>query len=103
VITALIQALNAIGALFLVMALSRGKAIIVAPCTNALAPVLTIVLSLIIMATVPSWYSTIGILLALGGSTLMVYSEERQGATPRTSGQCEPSRTTANGNKGGGF
>lgn len=79
-ITAGIQALNAIGALFLVMALSRGKAIIVAPCTNALAPVLTIVLSLLIAATVPSWYSAIGMLLALGGSTLMVYSEERQGA-----------------------
>ena len=48
------QLLNAVGALFLVMALSRGKASIVAPVTNALAPVLTIVLSLIVYQTLPS-------------------------------------------------
>jgi uncharacterized membrane protein len=34
------------GLLFLVMALSRGKASIVAPTTNALAPVLTVLISL---------------------------------------------------------
>jgi drug/metabolite transporter (DMT)-like permease len=76
------QILNAVGALFLVMALSRGKAVIVAPCTNALAPVLTIVLSLIVYSTLPSIYSFIGVLLALTGSTLMVYSEEKRGSQP---------------------
>ncbi|MEP7091825.1 MAG: DMT family transporter [Nocardioidaceae bacterium] len=70
------QLLNAIGALFLVMALSRGKATIVAPVTNALAPVLTIVLSLIVFQTLPSVYAFIGIVLAIGGSTFMVYSDE---------------------------
>ncbi|MFD9735302.1 DMT family transporter [Umezawaea sp. NPDC059074] len=74
------QLLNAVGALFLVMALSRGKAAIVAPVTNALAPVLTIVLSLIAYQTLPTVYALIGIVLALGGSTLMVYADESRGA-----------------------
>jgi drug/metabolite transporter (DMT)-like permease len=77
-LTTATQLLNAVGALFLVMALSRGKAVIVAPCTNALAPVLTIVLSLAFYGTLPSLASFTGIVLALVGSTLMVYSEERR-------------------------
>ncbi|MDW5377525.1 DMT family transporter [Halomonas sp. HP20-15] len=77
-LTTITQLLNAFGALFLVMALSRGKAVIVAPCTNALAPVLTIVLSLTFYGVLPSLYSFIGIVLALVGSTLMVYSEEKE-------------------------
>ncbi|MGH3322650.1 MAG: DMT family transporter [Streptosporangiaceae bacterium] len=72
------QILNAIGALFLVMALSRGKAAIVSPTTNALAPVLTIILSLAVYQTLPNTWNTIGIVLALVGSTLMVYSDEKQ-------------------------
>ena len=78
-LTAATQVLNAVGALFLVMALSRGKASIVAPVTNALAPVLTIILSLIIYQTLPSSFQTIGIVLALAGSTLMVYADEKRG------------------------
>jgi drug/metabolite transporter (DMT)-like permease len=77
------QLLNAVGALFLVMALSRGKATIVAPVTNALAPVLTIVLSLAVYQTLPSVYGFIGIILAIGGSTLMVYADESE-AEPAT-------------------
>lgn len=76
-ITAATQVLNAVGALFLVMALSRGKAIIVAPCTNALAPVLTAIISLLLYQTLPTAYALIGIILAITGSTIMVYSEEK--------------------------
>lgn len=78
-LTAGTQILNAIGALFLVMALSRGKATIVAPTTNALAPALTIVISLIAYQTLPTPYGAVGIVLALVGSTLMVYSDEKRG------------------------
>jgi drug/metabolite transporter (DMT)-like permease len=78
-LTAGTQILNAVGALFLVMALSRGKASIVAPTTNALAPALTIIVSLIAYRTLPSVYGAIGIVLALVGSTLMVYSDEKRG------------------------
>ncbi len=78
-LTAGTQILNAIGALFLVMALSRGKATIVAPTTNALAPALTIIVSLAAYQTLPSPYGAVGIVLALIGSTLMVYSDEKRG------------------------
>jgi drug/metabolite transporter (DMT)-like permease len=78
-LTAGTQLLNAVGALFLVMALSRGKASIVAPTTNALAPALTIIVSLIAYQTLPSPYGAAGIVLALVGSTLMVYSDEKRG------------------------
>jgi drug/metabolite transporter (DMT)-like permease len=80
-LTAGTQVLNAIGALFLVMALSRGKASIVAPTTNALAPTLTIIVSLIAYQTLPTPYGAIGMVLALVGSTLMVYSDEKRGET----------------------
>jgi drug/metabolite transporter (DMT)-like permease len=78
-LTAVTQVLNAVGALFLVMALARGKASIVAPTTNALAPALTVVISLIAYQTLPTPYGAIGIVLALVGSTLMVYSDEKRG------------------------
>ncbi|MEV7098650.1 DMT family transporter [Amycolatopsis sp. NPDC051045] len=81
-LTAITQLLNAVGALFLVMAMSRGKASIVAPVTNALAPVLTIVLSLIVFRTLPTGFQLGGIVLALVGSSLMVYSSEKTGEAP---------------------
>lgn len=86
------QLLNAVGALFLVMALSRGKATIVAPTTNALAPALTILLSLAVYATLPSPFAAIGILLAIGGSTLMVYSDEKRGEDLTTGADPGPAR-----------
>ncbi|MCS7480499.1 DMT family transporter [Umezawaea endophytica] len=76
-LTAVTQLLNAVGALFLVMAMSRGKASIVAPVTNALAPVLTIVLSLVVFGASPTGFQLAGIVLALVGSTLMVYRSEK--------------------------
>lgn len=79
VLTGGTQLLNAVGALALVMALSRGKASIVAPVTNALAPVLTIILSLAVYQTLPSAFGAAGIVLALVGSTLMVYADEKRG------------------------
>ncbi|KAA0099969.1 DMT family transporter [Mycolicibacterium sp. P1-18] len=84
------QILNAIGALFLVMALARGKASIVAPTTNALAPALTVIISLVAYQTLPTPYGAIGIVLALVGSTLMVYADERRGEAP-TAAVLEPS------------
>jgi uncharacterized membrane protein len=81
-LTAVTQVLNAVGALFLVMALARGKASIVAPTTNALAPALTVIISLIAYQTLPTPYGAIGIVLALVGSTLMVYADEKRGEAP---------------------
>ena len=61
------------------MVLSRGKASIVAPTTNALAPVLTVLISLAVYQTLPSIYGALGIVLAIVGSTLMVYGDEKRG------------------------
>lgn len=49
----MIQSLNALGALFLVYALRFGKAIIVVPMTS-LAPVITIIISLVIYTNIPN-------------------------------------------------
>ncbi|MEJ5946000.1 EamA family transporter [Pseudokineococcus basanitobsidens] len=90
VLTAGTQLLNAVGALFLVMALTRGRASVVSPVTNALAPVLTVVLSLVVFQTLPSPYGAVGIVLALVGSTLMVYSDEKSGESAVTEGASRP-------------
>lgn len=66
-----IQLLNAVGALFLVYAFRYGKAIIVSPMTNAGSPMITIVLSLIIYATIPHFIIIIAMVLALMAIFLM--------------------------------
>lgn len=58
-----IQVLNSIGALSLVCAMRTGKAMVVAPMT-ALAPVITVVLSLLIYEVRPDWAQATGIVLA---------------------------------------
>ncbi|HPT14899.1 MAG TPA: DMT family transporter, partial [Bacteroidales bacterium] len=63
-LAALVHVLNSIGALTLVYALRYGKAIIVVPMTG-LAPVITIVLSLILYAVFPGMMLTIGLVLAV--------------------------------------
>jgi drug/metabolite transporter (DMT)-like permease len=52
-LTAIIQMLNAVGALCIVYAFRYGKAIVVSPLTNAVAPVITVVLSLLIYRVMP--------------------------------------------------
>ena len=94
------QLLNAVGALFLVMALSRGKASVVAPTTNVLAPVLTIILSLILFQTLPTLFAAIGIVLALAGSTLIVYGDEKRGEVTDEE-QVEAGETRGSGEAGG--
>jgi len=70
-LSALIQVLNAIGALTLVYAFRYGKAIIVSPLTNAGAPVITIILSLIIYAFIPHIVILIGMIIAVIAIFLM--------------------------------
>ncbi len=71
-LTALIQVLNAIGALMLVYAIRYGKVIIVTPMTNALAPVITIVLSLILYAVLPHIIIIFGMVIALIAIFLLI-------------------------------
>ena len=72
-----VQLLNAVGALCLVYAFRYGKAILVAPITTALSPVLTVGLSLLIYSTIPEFYTWIGISLALIAAALMSISEAK--------------------------
>jgi drug/metabolite transporter (DMT)-like permease len=80
--TAAIQVLNAIGALTLVYAFRYGKAIVVAPLTNAGAPLVTAALALIFASVVPGPLKVLGLVLALVASLLLVLEPERDPATP---------------------
>jgi drug/metabolite transporter (DMT)-like permease len=74
-LAAMIMILNSIGALCLVYALRYGKAIIVSPMINALAPVLTVVLSLIIYAVIPHPVIATGMILAPLAAFVMAREE----------------------------
>ena len=76
--TAGIQILNAIGALTLVYAFRHGKAIVVAPLTNAGAPLVTAVLALAFAGAVPGPLKILGLALALVASLLLVLEPEKQ-------------------------
>lgn len=66
----LIQALNAVGFLFFAYAIRFGKAIIVVPMM-ALAPVVTVILSLVLYAIIPHLIISTGMVLAFIGIYLM--------------------------------
>jgi len=78
--TAGIQLLNAVGALTLVYAFRYGKAIVVAPLTNAGAPLVTAILALVFAGAVPGPLKILGLALALIASLLLVMEPERPAA-----------------------
>ena len=63
--TGLIQILNAVGALTIVYAFRYGKAIIVSPLTNAVSPVITVIISLVLYSTMPSNPVLAGMILSV--------------------------------------
>lgn len=77
-LAAMIQILNSIGALCLVYAFRYGKAIVVSPLTNAVAPVITVLISLVIYAVIPGWITTIGIVFAVVSAFLLAIEEESE-------------------------
>ncbi|MCF0041397.1 DMT family transporter [Dyadobacter fanqingshengii] len=74
-LSAILQSLNAFGALCLVYAFRYGKAIIIAPITTALAPVLTVTLSLALYQTIPHPVIIAGIVLTIIAALLMGFEE----------------------------
>jgi drug/metabolite transporter (DMT)-like permease len=66
-----IQVLNSVGALMMVYAFRYGKVIIVSPMINALAPVITIVLSLLLYRVVPNKVVVGGMTLAAAAFYLL--------------------------------
>lgn len=70
------QILNSVGALTLVFAFRYGKAIVVAPLTNAGAPLITAVISLLLLGLVPQPIKLAGILLACVAAVLLAIEPE---------------------------
>ena len=77
-LTAIIQILNAIGALTIVYAFRYGKAIIVSPMTNAVAPVITIIISLLIYQVIPHPIIITGMVIALISILLMAVEDNEE-------------------------
>lgn len=77
-LAAIIHILNAIGALTIVYAFRYGKAIMVSPMTNAVAPVITIVLSLIIYQVIPHPVIVTGMVIALTSIFLMAIEDNTE-------------------------
>lgn len=75
-LAACIQVLNAIGALFLVFAFRYGKAIVVSPLTNAGAPLITAIISMIFLGVLPPTMKFVGIILAVIAALLISLEPE---------------------------
>jgi uncharacterized membrane protein len=73
--TAAIQLLNAVGALTIVYAFRYGKAIIVSPLTNAVAPVITVIISLILYNTIPHPMIISGMVLAVVSMFVLAFED----------------------------
>ena len=76
------QILNSIGALCLVYAFRYGKAIVVSPLTNAGAPLITAVISIVLLGAVPSGTKLAGIVLALAAAVLLAVEPEPAPESP---------------------
>lgn len=74
-LAAIVQILNAVGALMLVYAFRYGKAIIVSPLINAGAPVITVILSLSLYRVIPHAVIMIGMVMAILAIFLMAKAE----------------------------
>jgi drug/metabolite transporter (DMT)-like permease len=75
-LAAIIQLLNAIGALLLVYAFRYGKALVVSPLTNAGAPLMTAVISLLVIGVVPGQLKLVALGLALIAALLLSLAED---------------------------
>ncbi len=80
-LTAIIQVLNAVGALMIVYAFRYGKAMIVSPMTNAIAPVITVIISLSIYQVIPHPVVIAGMVLALLSIFMMALEDDEPSKT----------------------
>ncbi len=78
--TAGVQLLNSIGALTLVFAYRYGKAIVVSPLANAGAPLMTAVISLLLLGVMPPTTKIIGISLVVIAALLIALQPEDDAA-----------------------
>ena len=71
ILAAIIHTMNSIGALMLVYAIRYGKVIVVSPLTNAVAPIITVILSLIIYLVIPGPLIIAGMVIAMASVYLL--------------------------------
>jgi uncharacterized membrane protein len=82
-LAAITQILNAVGALTLVYAFRYGRALVVAPLANAGAPLMTAVVSMLVLGIRPNAITVAGIVLAVIAATLLaIEPEQKAAATP---------------------
>ena len=77
-LAAITQILNAVGALTLVYAFRYGRALVVAPLANAGAPLITAIVSMLILSVMPNGVTLAGIVLACIAATLLAIEPEEK-------------------------
>ncbi|MEX0361905.1 MAG: EamA family transporter, partial [Allomuricauda sp.] len=77
-LASIIQIMNSIGALCLVYAFRYGKAIVVSPMANAGAPLMTSIISMILLGIIPGQYKILGIIFAIVAAFLLAIEPEEK-------------------------
>jgi uncharacterized membrane protein len=77
-LAAITQILNAVGALTLVYAFRYGRALVVAPLANAGAPMITAIVSMIVLGVVPNTVTVIAVVLAFLAAALLAIEPEEK-------------------------
>jgi uncharacterized membrane protein len=77
-LAAITQILNAVGALTLVYAFRYGRALVVAPLANAGAPMITAIVSMIVLGATPNAITMVAIALAFLAAALLAIEPEEQ-------------------------
>ena len=77
-LAAITQILNAVGALTLVYAFRYGRALVVAPLANAGAPMITAIVSMIVLGAMPNIVTVVAIALAFLAAALLAIEPEEK-------------------------
>jgi uncharacterized membrane protein len=77
-LAAITQILNAVGALTLVYAFRYGRALVVAPLANAGAPMITAIVSMIVLSVIPNSITIIAIALAFLAAALLTIEPDEK-------------------------
>jgi drug/metabolite transporter (DMT)-like permease len=77
-LAAITQILNAVGALTLVYAFRYGRALVVAPLANAGAPIITAIVSMMVLGVMPNTVTVIAIALAVLAAALLAIEPEEK-------------------------
>jgi uncharacterized membrane protein len=75
-LAAITQILNAVGALTLVYAFRYGRALVVAPLANAGAPLITAIVSMLVLGVMPNGVTLAGIVVAFIAAALLAIEPE---------------------------